>query len=185
MPGIASCRLACSGEYRGKYSINSGLGPTRLRSPRSTFHNCGNSSTLEDRKNLPMAVSRSASGNMSPLALRLSIMVRNLSNVKGLSNRPGLRWRNSIGLPIDNQTNMHTPRNRGERRISPQDAAVQSKILLIQSRNPVCLPRGCRASVKGRPGGIAKWRKVVCPLRVMPVAHMLLRSLPIQSRAEM
>ena len=36
-PGFTSWRRYCSLEYNGKYSINRGLGPTRLMSPLKTF----------------------------------------------------------------------------------------------------------------------------------------------------
>ncbi len=78
-PGRISWRRACSGEYKGRYSINSGRGPTKLISPLSTFHNSGSSSKLVDRKNFPNPVRRSASGRSSPPGPRSSVIVRNLT----------------------------------------------------------------------------------------------------------
>src|SRR5690554_5724530 len=57
-PGRASWRRYCSCEYSGRYSINSGRGPTRLISPLSTFQSSGNSSRLVARRKLPNGVMR-------------------------------------------------------------------------------------------------------------------------------
>ena len=88
--------------------MSSGLGPTRLMSPRSTFHNWGNSSRLVARSHRPTRVRRTASGNRSPLASRCSDMVRNLSSQNGFANLPGRCCRNRIGRPMDNQTSTLT-----------------------------------------------------------------------------
>ena len=47
-----------------------GRGPTKLISPRNTFHSSGNSSRLVSRNQRPNSVSRSASGRSSPSASR-------------------------------------------------------------------------------------------------------------------
>src|ERR1700731_4172737 len=47
--------------YCSYSSGKGGRGPTRLISPRSTFHNCGSSSRLYFRKNLPSGVIRGSS----------------------------------------------------------------------------------------------------------------------------
>jgi hypothetical protein len=51
----------CNAVHLGKYSGSSGLGPTKLISPLSTFQSCGNSSRLVLRRNLPSPVSRCSS----------------------------------------------------------------------------------------------------------------------------
>src|SRR5699024_2392316 len=88
-PGRTSCRRYCSAEYKGRYSISKGRGPTKLISPLSTFHNPGNSSKLLERKKLPKGVIRSESGNGLPLASTASRMLRNLIISKGLPPLPG------------------------------------------------------------------------------------------------
>src|SRR5690554_573286 len=88
-PGRTSWRRYCSVEYKGRYSINNGRGPTKLISPLSTFHKPGNSSKLLERRKLPKGVIRSESGNGLPLASTASRMVRNLIISKGLPPLPG------------------------------------------------------------------------------------------------
>src|ERR1051326_1886096 len=100
IPGFTRCRRACSAVYRGRYSTNKGLGPTKLNSPRSTFHNCGNSSRLNCRNRRPSPVSRSSSESGFPCPSRASVIVRNFTSSKIFSSFPGRLCRNSTGLPI-------------------------------------------------------------------------------------
>src|SRR5690554_2365360 len=88
-PGRTSWRRYCSLEYKGRYSINNGRGPTKLISPLSTFHSSGNSSKLLERKKLPKGVMRSSSGSGLPFASCASRIVRNLIISKGLPSLPG------------------------------------------------------------------------------------------------
>src|SRR3954463_8741196 len=59
IPGLASStRRQCHGLYcSSSYGIG-GLGPTSDISPRRTFHSCGNSSRLVDRRKRPIGVIR-------------------------------------------------------------------------------------------------------------------------------
>ena len=52
-----------SGYWATAYGT-SGRGPTRLISPRSTFHSCGSSSRLVRRRNAPTRVIRGSSGTL-------------------------------------------------------------------------------------------------------------------------
>lgn len=54
------------------------LGPTRLMSPRSTFHSCGSSSMEYCRSRCPSGVRRASSGSGRPASSKASRMVRNL-----------------------------------------------------------------------------------------------------------
>ncbi len=87
--GRTSCRRACSGEYSPRYCIRSGRGPTRLMSPRRTFHSSGSSSRLVPRRKRPKEVRRRASGSGIPLASLASLIVRNFSSVNGLAAQAG------------------------------------------------------------------------------------------------
>ena len=102
IPGRTSWRRNCSGEYRSRYSIRSGRGPTRLISPRITFHSSGNSSRLIRRRKAPKRVILSAS-QPSPM-----LIVRNFRVVNGFPRKPGRLWRNRTGLPMVHQTQRAT-----------------------------------------------------------------------------
>src|SRR4029077_12692678 len=83
MPGRTSCRLRSSCVYRSRYFVSNGRGPPRLRSPRTTFRSCGNSSMLVVRRNWPRRLNRCSSGRSSPSSPRASFIVLSLmiSNV--------------------------------------------------------------------------------------------------------
>ena len=57
-PGMTSKRRRCHASYCMTSLCNGGRGPTNDMSPFSTFHICGNSSTLYFRRNLPGKVTR-------------------------------------------------------------------------------------------------------------------------------
>src|SRR5690606_19272141 len=101
MPGRTLCRRACSGVYKGKYSIRSGRGPTRLMSPLRTLNNSGSSSKLVLRKKRPSLVKRCSSGSRRPCASRASVIVRNLYIVNGFPCSPGLTCLKITGEPSD------------------------------------------------------------------------------------
>src|SRR5690606_27503824 len=90
IPGFTSCRRNCSALYKGRYSIKSGLGPTRLMSPFSTFHKPGSSSKLDDRSKEPNLVKRAESGNKLPSLSRSSVIDLNLYILNGFPLIPGL-----------------------------------------------------------------------------------------------
>src|SRR5690606_36100525 len=97
IPGFTSCRRYCSGVYKGKYSIRSGLGPTRLISPFSTFHKPGSSSKLDERNREPNLVNRSESGSKLPSLPRRSVIDLNLNILNGFPFIPGLTCVKKIG----------------------------------------------------------------------------------------
>src|SRR5580658_6734889 len=82
MPGRTSCRRSWRALYRGKYSANSGRGPTRLMSPLRTFQSCGNSSRLQALRIAPTPVSLAASSSKLPEPSRASDIVRNFQSLK-------------------------------------------------------------------------------------------------------
>lgn len=109
-PGVTSNRRFCHGSQASVSSHGSGRGPTMDMSPRSTFHNCGNSSILVLRIMWPIRVIRgscsilnagpSCSFSLSRSALRSSAsttMDRNWYIRNGLPPRPLRRWQNSTG----------------------------------------------------------------------------------------
>ena len=57
-PGVTSNRDRSQPWQWFDSSHGSGRGPTIVMSPFNTFHNCGNSSMLDQRKNLPTGVVR-------------------------------------------------------------------------------------------------------------------------------
>ena len=69
-------------------------------SPFSTFINCGSSSMLVERTNLPTFVRRCASGSRFPSASRSSVMVLNLMTLKILASFPGLFWKKNAPAPL-------------------------------------------------------------------------------------
>ena len=89
IPGLTSCLRACSLLYSGKYSGNSGLGPTKAMSPFNTFNSCGNSSSEVERTNRPTLVNRSASGNNLPSPSRSSVIDLNLITLNSFPSFPG------------------------------------------------------------------------------------------------
>src|SRR5690606_9285802 len=89
IPGFTSWRFCCHSLYKGKYSGNKGLGPTKLISPFSTFNNCGSSSNEVLRTKRPTVVRRWASGSNCPAASLLSFIVLNLIIVNMHSFLPG------------------------------------------------------------------------------------------------
>ena len=137
IPGRTSCRRPCSGVYRGRYSISRGRGPTRLISPRSTFHNSGNSSRLLARKKRPKGVSRCASGSNAPLEPRSSVIVRNFIILKGEPCSPDLICEKNTGLPSFRRT-CNAIRANGIANIRrPSAAAPKSKTRLTLSLSHV------------------------------------------------
>src|SRR5690606_18020799 len=92
IPGFTLWRFRCTSLYKGKYSGNSGRGPTKLISPFKTFINWGNSSKDVLRTNFPIEVNRFESGNNCPSAPHLSFIVLNLIIVNIRSFLPGRRW---------------------------------------------------------------------------------------------
>src|SRR5216683_607285 len=126
MPGFTSCRLACSGVYRSRYSITSGRGPTRLNSPRSTFHNCGSSSRLMARSHRPSRVSLTSSPRSLPSPSRASVIVRNLTSSNTFASFPGRLCRNSTGLPSFIRTSAATIAITGDRHTSSAAAITLS-----------------------------------------------------------
>ncbi len=99
IPGRMSCLLACSGVYSGRYSNNSGRGPTRLMSPRRTFQSSGSSSRLDALRILPSRVNLMPSVSVSTSLLAVGVMVLNLISLKVRPPSPGRSWRNSTGRP--------------------------------------------------------------------------------------
>ena len=78
IPGRMSCRRRSSGVYFSRYSTSRGRGPTRLMSPRTTFHSSGSSSRLEARRNRPSRVMRCSSVRYQTSPGRVARIVRNL-----------------------------------------------------------------------------------------------------------
>ena len=68
-------------------------------SPRITLNRVGNSSRLDDRKNLPSRVIRCSSGSGTPLRDSSSRIVRNLNIQNGTSCQPGRCWAKTTGRP--------------------------------------------------------------------------------------
>ena len=73
MPGVVSSRRLAQPVICSDSWITNGRGPTRLISPRSTFHSCGSSSMLHLRRNAPTRVMRGSSCDLEqrPAALHL------------------------------------------------------------------------------------------------------------------
>jgi hypothetical protein len=80
--------------------MSSGRGPTRLISPRSTFHSSGSSSRLVARRNAPRRVTRAASLSNQTSPRRGDRIVRNFQMRIGLPRSPGRTWRKKIGRPM-------------------------------------------------------------------------------------
>ena len=114
IPGKHSSLRRCSGEYRAIYLTGSGLGPTRLISPRTTLRNCGSSSRLLSRKNFPKAVIRSSSGRGFPKESKQLVMVLNLKIKNEHPDCPARSWRNSTGEPSFIRTRIPINSNIGE-----------------------------------------------------------------------
>ena len=100
IPGLTSCRLACSAEYNGKKSTNNGLGPINAISPIRTLNNCGNSSIDVERTICPTLVSLFSSGSKFPSSSRSSVIVLNFTTVNILPSFPGLFCVKKIPAPL-------------------------------------------------------------------------------------
>src|SRR5699024_5930116 len=114
------------------YSVNSGLGPTKLISPFKILNNSGNSSKLEERKILPNFVILISFGNNSPLESTSFDILLNLYNLKRQFLKPVLSCVKIIGLPNLIFTNIATINNTGDNRIIKNNENIISNILFIK-----------------------------------------------------
>src|SRR5215469_13813688 len=98
-PGFTSSRWRCSGVYRAQSSSGCGRGPTRLMSPRKTFHNCGSSSRLYLRRNLPRGDTR-ITGDLEERPTTLVVMTqRFLETVRSGDHRAefvAIKWTTAL-----------------------------------------------------------------------------------------
>ena len=130
IPGRTSCLCFCVSLYKGRYSMRSGRGPTKLISPLSTLKSSGSSSILVFLKNLPKSTSLSLSGSNLPSVSLLFVIVLNLYIVKIFSFRPGLCCLKMTGLPSFNLTRTATINNNGLSRIKAVNDSRRSMGLL-------------------------------------------------------
>ena len=129
MPGFTLSTFRCSSVYISTYFLTSGLGPTRLMSPFTTFSSWGSSSSLYLRMKWPMRVMRLSS---SPMVMRLSRsesvrIERNLYSPKGLPPSPIRSCTKNPGPLLVSLISSQSTRNSGERTISPIAEKSMSK----------------------------------------------------------
>jgi hypothetical protein len=147
----------------------SGRGPTRLISPRTTFHNSGSSSIFAFRMIRPTAVTL-----WSPLLVTwaprpsCSRIERNLISLKGLPSRPARTCRKRIGPLEPTRTAIAHTRSSGERTRRPTKAKVMSKKRRINCRsNAECGIRRPATCEEGRAGCSLALRETGLPVRVL------------------
>ena len=92
IPGRTSWRRACSGVYKSRYLMTSGLGPIIDISPLSTLNNCGSSSSEVFLRKAPTFVMRCSLGSRLPSSSFSSVIDLNLMMLKILPFNPGLCW---------------------------------------------------------------------------------------------
>ena len=134
IPGLASCRLACREEYRERYCISSGRGPTRLISPRSTLINSGNSSNEVVRSHTPNPVNRSPSESNFPSPSRASVIVLNLSRANGFSFNPGLVCLKKTGDPSFHRTISIS---------APKSGTQKTAVIIVNAKSKTLLEMAC------------------------------------------
>jgi len=103
IPGRTCSTDLHEGWLKSTNSGSSGLGPTRLIWPHTTFHNCGSSSNLYFRKTLPTPVMRGSLLAVieHPLVAR---MLRIFRRRNSFPSRPTRVCENKMGQPVSTNT---------------------------------------------------------------------------------
>ena len=138
-------------------NLRSGRGPTRLMSPFSTFHNCGNSSIRYLRMVLPNGVMRSSFSEERrgvPFSA-FSIIERNLIIENKLPFSPTLSCRKNM-LPLEERLTFNATTSKiGESSKSPKmEINISASRFVIFSQGVI---RSVGISIKGEP-------KILCVL---------------------
>ena len=145
MPGVMSSRRLAQPVILVDSWTTNGRGPTRLISPRRTFHSCGSSSRLQRRSALPTRVIRGSSlilksappTSFSSARPRRSFsaptrIVRNLTMRKIDPPRPWRSWRKKTGPRLSSFTASATTAITGASNSSPRAARVTSTARLVK-----------------------------------------------------
>src|SRR3546814_10579986 len=98
-------------------SSDLGRGPIRLMSPFITFKSCGISSKEIFLTNLPIAVSRDASGSKFPKASFLSFMVLNLMTLNILPFLPGRSCRKKTEPLLERKNKTEVKKKMGNNKM--------------------------------------------------------------------
>ena len=145
MPGVVSSRRLAQPVICSDSWTTNGRGPTRLISPRSTFHSCGSSSMLHLRRNAPTRVMRGSSAilNSGPppsivfmwarskrLASASATIVRNFTIRNSRPPRPWRAWRKNTGPRVSSLTAIAAAARIGEITSRPRPDATMSNVRL-------------------------------------------------------
>jgi hypothetical protein len=125
MPGEIARTSAHSGELKSTSAGDSGRGPIRLISPRSTFQSCGNSSSFQCRSFAPRGVIRES----SPAVIRAPAsrrMDRNFTSPNSFPPRPTHVSMNSTGHPSRQRIASAHASNTGDSKTIRTPATMRS-----------------------------------------------------------
>src|SRR4051812_39519460 len=149
MPGFTSWRRRHSGRYCATSSGSSGRGPTRCRSPRSTFNRFGSSSSEQRRSARPITVflpvGRNSNASMSSILVSTrcsctsgTVMERNLIMSKGRSSLPTRFCMKNTGPGDSSLINSAISANKGLKTTRPSiEMATSQKRRARSSLSPL------------------------------------------------